>query len=505
MGAVDNTDKAKKQEAELNRQLHESVKGLMNLDKKNDNSDSTRPQPAAKMFTNTKEASKYDTSQRSQVVQVPIDEVQAIGMQVQPTYRLDDILSVTLKSFRKVVGFDTFNSILKKSRDEKKDPADYYNITVSMMVKRNPENTKVYTPDVFEGGKSLGQVLDKGFPYDDGDINAEERVRPPAAAPGGKIVGKLNGENISSTSLKNLVQDRTSPISLAQTHGSDGAILSSLLGENVTRGALKNLVTDKPAPITVALAQTQGNDGAILSSLLGENVTRGALKNLVTDKPAPITVALAQKPAAHNLVQLESRGNDGAILSSLLGENVTRGALKNLVTDKPAPITVSLAQVENPVVNPPFNNWSVNQPAPPHDTGLAGKEDLGQNIIVDGHAVHFAQMPVKLAQVSPAENKDNNQPGNFFVQDRDNTESLLTMTQDPAFERNPYDITQEAKLANKDAYDKVFRTHDDGLNWRPTVPGDIRVTDRGHMDPSAVQVEDSAPFDITQQQKIANK
>ena len=46
---------------------------------------------------------------------------------------------------------------------------------------------------------------------------------------------------------------------------------------------------------------------------------------------------------------------------------------------------------KNPVTNPPFNNWSVNQPAVPHANGLAGKADLGQNIIVDGHAVHFAQ------------------------------------------------------------------------------------------------------------------
>jgi len=48
-------------------------------------------------------------------------------------------------------------------------------------------------------------------------------------------------------------------------------------------------------------------------------------------------------------------------------------------------------QSENPVVNPPFNNWSVNQPSPPHQRGLDGKADLGQNILVDGHPVHFAQ------------------------------------------------------------------------------------------------------------------
>jgi len=95
------------------------------------------------------------------------------------------------------------------------------------------------------------------------------------------------------------------------------------------------------------------------------------LKNLVTDKPAPITVKLAQKTDADNL-------------SMLFDSNVTRGALKNLVTDKPAPITVKLAQQspqddldvqinsENPVWNPPFNNWSVNQPSPAHDEGDTG-------------------------------------------------------------------------------------------------------------------------------------
>jgi len=102
------------------------------------------------------------------------------------------------------------------------------------------------------------------------------------------------------------------------------------------------------------------------------NVTRGNLKNLVTDKPAPITVALAQKSDADGLFKL-------------MDANVTRGNLKNLVTDKPAPITVALAQTSNPVENPPFNNWSVNQPAPPHRHGMKGNEDLEQrDIIIDG-------------------------------------------------------------------------------------------------------------------------
>jgi hypothetical protein len=48
-----------------------------------------------------------------------------------------------------------------------------------------------------------------------------------------------------------------------------------------------------------------------------------------------------------------------------------------------------LAQTTNPVWNPPFNNWSVNQPSGPHQTGLNAYQDLGQNMIVDGHRVHY--------------------------------------------------------------------------------------------------------------------
>lgn len=114
--------------------------------------------------------------QNSQVVMIPIDEVQAIGVKTAPTYSLDEIKSVTLKAFRKVVGYDTFDSILKKDRNEKKDPADYYNVTVSMMIKRNPATQSTYQKDTFEGGKTLGQVIDKGFPYDDGDIDVGQKM-----------------------------------------------------------------------------------------------------------------------------------------------------------------------------------------------------------------------------------------------------------------------------------------------------------------------------------------
>ena len=48
-----------------------------------------------------------------------------------------------------------------------------------------------------------------------------------------------------------------------------------------------------------------------------------------------------------------------------------------------------LAQVANPTENPPMNNWSVNQPSPPHIKGHKADADYGQNIIIDGHHVHY--------------------------------------------------------------------------------------------------------------------
>ena len=105
-----------------------------------------------------------------QLVTVPIDEKRAMTLKVSPTFKLDDVESVTLKSFRKIVGYDTFESIRKAQRDERKDISDYYNVTVSMLVRRKPEDTApppkfdIYNP---HGTQHLGQTLDKGFPYDD--------------------------------------------------------------------------------------------------------------------------------------------------------------------------------------------------------------------------------------------------------------------------------------------------------------------------------------------------
>ena len=91
-------------------------------------------------------------------------------MKVSPTYSLDVVNSVTLKAFRKIVGYDTFESIRKKDRGEIKDPSDYYNVTVSMMVQRKPLElapAPARDPYNLEGAPGLASTLDKGFPYDD--------------------------------------------------------------------------------------------------------------------------------------------------------------------------------------------------------------------------------------------------------------------------------------------------------------------------------------------------
>ena len=74
--------------------------------------------------------------------------------------------------------------------------------------------------------------------------------------------------------------------------------------------------------------------------------------------------------------------------TATFGEKMLVGS-DEVMFHKKAPAKTSLLGLDNPVENPPMNNWSVNQPSPPHAHGLNGKADLGQNIIVDGHHVHY--------------------------------------------------------------------------------------------------------------------
>jgi len=171
---------------------------------------------------------------------------------------------------------------------------------------------------------------------------------------------------------------------------------------NVTRGNLKNLVTDKPAPITVALAQKSDSDG--LFKLMDANVTRGNLKNLVTDKPAPITVALAQTAGIPVLVNPESMLRPNTEAASDLTLPMIVG-----------PDDVTAVQLNNPVNNPPFNNWSVNQPSPVHDSGDKGDQNLDlRDIVIDGvNGYDLVQTHAKIVPLG-----QENKPGNLKVTDR---------------------------------------------------------------------------------------
>ena len=126
---------------------------------------------ATLMVANLQETAAVDAaSERGTHFIVPIDEKATMKIKVNPDYELDTVQSVTLKAFRKIVGYDTFDSIRKKNRDEKRDSNDYYNVTVSMLIRRRPADLApapprdVYNPD---GAPSLASTLDKGFPYDD--------------------------------------------------------------------------------------------------------------------------------------------------------------------------------------------------------------------------------------------------------------------------------------------------------------------------------------------------
>ena len=126
-----------------------------------------------------------------------------------------------------------------------------------MMIKRNPAQTQTFEKYTNADGKTLGQVIDKGFPYDDADTTLTESVKKINSLSVGTIVGKLNGENVTKEALVNLIKDTTSPVtqSLAQISSSgDGSNAFALMDNNVTVGNLKNLVTDKPSPITLKLA-----------------------------------------------------------------------------------------------------------------------------------------------------------------------------------------------------------------------------------------------------------
>jgi hypothetical protein len=98
--------------------------------------------------------------------------------------------------------------------------------------------------------------------------------------------------------------------------------------------------------------------------------------------PDEVSVAQKDKKGVPVLVDPVVAKPTG-VESANLGGKMTVGPDEVKYGKKPT----KLAQTGNPVWNPPFNNWSVNQPSGPHAAGLAANANLGQHFVVDGHRV----------------------------------------------------------------------------------------------------------------------
>merc|ERR1719333_1007654 len=159
---------------------------------------------------------------------------------------------------------------------------------------------------------------------------------------------------------------------------------------------MKNLVTGKQGlaqgePIyvnPVVATNTMGDANLDMKILVGPDEV-SLPKKKAAAAAAKQQQVLGQKDKAGVPVHVNPTLMSNTMGEADLGMNMRVGPDEVHVEKKDAKKPTKLAQTENPVVNPPFNNWSVNQPSPPHQTGLSAYQDLGQNIIVDGHAVHY--------------------------------------------------------------------------------------------------------------------
>merc|ERR1719333_1492136 len=157
---------------------------------------------------------------------------------------------------------------------------------------------------------------------------------------------------------------------------------------------MKNLVTGKQGlaqgePIyvnPVVATNTMGDANLDMKILVGPDEV-SLPKKKAAAAAAKQQQVLGQKDKAGVPVHVNPTLMSNSMSDADLGMNMRVGPDEVHVEKKNQ--KVKLAQTGNPVWNPPFNNWSVNQPSPPHIHGLSAYQDLGQNIIVDGHYVHY--------------------------------------------------------------------------------------------------------------------
>ena len=144
-------------------------------------------------------------------------------------------------------------------------------------------------------------------------------------------------------------------------------------------------------------------------------------------------------------------------------------------------------QLENPTENPPMNNWSVNQPSPPHSMGRPGKEALGFDMVVRGHKISVAQTSQSSENPTenpPMNNWSTNQPSPPHSQGLAGKEDigLRDMTIDGI---NGYDVVQvksenptENPPMNNWSVNQPSPPHAQGMQGKATLGFDMVV--RGH-------------------------
>ena len=198
--------------------------------------------------------------------------------------------------------------------------------------------------------------------------------------------------------LRDLTIDGVNGFALAQTGSEMLAQTDAQMSNPVENPPFNNWSVNQPSPphaqgltgyedlalrdLTIdgvngfALAQTGSEMLAQTESQMSNPVENPPFNNWSVNQPSP--------PHASGLTGYEDLG-----LRDLLIDGVNGYALSQTEQD---------LRQGNPVENPPFNNWSVNQPSPPHAQGMVGKENLGLTLKVTGHIVSVAQ------QTNPVEN-----------------------------------------------------------------------------------------------------
>ena len=209
---------------------------------------------------------------------------------------------------------------------------------------------------------------------------------------------KLMDANVTRGNLKNLVTDKPSPITVGlaqiesisqinatksgnQTKNNKNSTDSNINGLDVSTSALKNIVTDEPSPLTEHNTNkntVNASNSTAVEKITTSNITTPADTITINHNGTTTTVVndLAQKKVVSK--KDSKKKDDDKIDHILNGMNITVGALKGLITDKPAPLTEHNA-------NKTKKNKDVSDAGVPHIT--TSNSSTGS----DGVVITYAQ------------------------------------------------------------------------------------------------------------------